>query len=111
MNKILFKEKEKELMRFVQDFKVNITENDMFNLLKIKRRWPARTHTYEQATVEVISMYGQKHSFLNDETGYLNFDLMKEYINLGVQLVLAGNDLSFMISAGKEQTKKIRGLV
>ena len=36
MNKILFKEKEKELMRFVQDFKVNITENDMFNLLKIK---------------------------------------------------------------------------
>ena len=89
MNKILFKEKEKELMRFVQDFKVNITENDMFNLLKIKRRWPARTHTYEQATVEVISMYGQKHSFLNDETGYLNFDLMKDYYDKGFTILLA----------------------
>ena len=79
MNKILFKEKEKELMRFVQDFKVNITENDMFNLLKIKRRWPARTHTYEQATVEVIDKNGNTKGYITDKE--LSRALSKSHIN------------------------------
>lgn len=89
MNKIIFKEKEKELMKFVQDFEINVTEDDLLNLLKIKRRWPVSTHTYNQATVEVISMYGQKHNFLNDETGYLNFDKMKDFYDKGFTILLA----------------------
>ena len=42
--------------------------------------------------------------------GVYNFDAMRVYIDMGVQLVLAGNDLSFMISAGREQTNKLLSL-
>ena len=70
MNKMMIKKKEKHLMKFVQDFQINITEDDMFNLLKIKRRWPARTHTHDQPTIEVISMYGPiitQHKMINNQ--------------------------------------------
>ena len=88
MNKMMIKKKEKHLMKFVQDFQINITEDDMFNLLKIKRRWPARTHTHDQPTIEVISMYGQKHNYLNDDTGYLDFDKMKYFYDKGFTMVI-----------------------
>ena len=84
----MIKKKEKHLMKFVQDFQINITEDDMFNLLKIKRRWPARTHTHDQPTIEVISMYGQKHNYLNDDTGYLDFDKMKYFYDKGFTMVI-----------------------
>ena len=90
MNKIIFKEKEKELMKFVQDFKINITEDDIFNLLKIKRRWPAVHPTErDQATVEVISMYGQKHNYINDTAGYLDFNTMKSFYDKGFTILMA----------------------
>tara|TARA_B100000795_G_scaffold166929_1_gene125616 strand:- start:502 stop:1086 length:585 start_codon:yes stop_codon:yes gene_type:complete len=89
MNKMMFKKKEKQLMKFVQDFQINITEDDMFNLLKIKRRWPATHPTCEGAIVEVISMYGQKHNYINDTTGYLDFDKMKSFYDKGFTVVIA----------------------
>ena len=89
MNEIMFKKKEKQLMKFVQDFKINITEDDMFNLLKIKRRWPAAHPTEkDQATVEVISMYGQKHNYINDTSGYLDFNTMKSFYDKGYTILI-----------------------
>ena len=78
-------------MKFIQDFKINITEDDMFNLLKIKRRWPHYhpTQNDKQPTVEVISMYGQKHNYLNDDTGYLDFDKMKSFYDKGFTILMA----------------------
>ena len=35
-------------------------------------------------------------------------DLMDKYINMGIKMTLRGNNLSLMISAGKDQTFKIR---
>lgn len=35
-------------------------------------------------------------------------DLMDKYINMGIKMILGGNNLSLMISAGKDQTFKIR---
>ena len=91
MNEIMFKKKEKQLMKFIQDFKINITEDDMFNLLKIKRRWPATHPTMDeyQPTVEVISMYGQKHNYINDTTGYLDFNVTKSFYDRGFTILLA----------------------
>ena len=66
---------------------------------------------------EIIEAYKQtitackKHGKFVGMGGVYNFDSMRVYIDMGVQLVLAGNDLSFMISAGREQTNKLRGLV
>ena len=85
----MFKKKEKQLMQFIQNFKINITEDDMFNLLKIKRRWPALHPTANQPTVEVISMYGQKHNYINDTTGYLDFNVMKSFYDKGYTILMA----------------------
>ena len=89
MNKMMINKKEKQLMKFVQDFQINITEDDMFNLLKIKRRWPAAHPTCKGGTIDVISMYGQKHNYINDTTGYLDFDKMKSFYDKGFTMVIA----------------------
>jgi len=89
MNKMMIKKKENQLMKFVQDFQINITEDDIFNLLKIKRRWPAVCSTCPAGTVGVISMYGQKHNYINDTTGYLDFDKMKAFYDKGFTMVIA----------------------
>ena len=66
---------------------------------------------------EIMEAYKQtitackKHGKFVGMGGVYNFDAMRVYIDMGVQLVLAGNDLSFMISAGREQTNKLRSLV
>jgi len=106
MNKIMFKKKEKQLMKFIQDFKINITEDDMFNLLKIKRRWPA-THPTEkdQATVEVISMYGQKHNYINDTSGYLDFNTMKSFYDKGNTILI--NDVLDLTEELRELEKEL----
>jgi len=106
MNKIMFKKKEKQLMKFIQDFKINITEDDMFNLLKIKRRWPA-THPTEkdQATVEVISMYGQKHNYINDTSGYLDFNTMKSFYDKGYTILI--NDVLDLTEELRELEKEL----
>jgi len=87
----LFKKKEKELCRFVQDFQVNITEEQMFDILRMKRRWPYYHPTApdKQPTAEVISMYGQKHSYISDGTGFLDFDKMKSFYDKGYTVLLA----------------------
>ena len=105
MNKIIFKEKEKELMKFVQDFEINVTEDDLLNLLKIKRRWPASTHTYDQATVEVISMYGQKHNYINDTSGYLDFNTMKSFYDKGYTILI--NDVLDLTEELRELEKEL----
>jgi mannose-6-phosphate isomerase-like protein (cupin superfamily) len=89
MNKMMIKKKENQLMKFVQDFQINITEDDIFNLLKIKRRWPAVCPTCPAGTVGVISMYGQKHNYINDTTGYLDFDKVKSFYDKGFTMVIA----------------------
>jgi len=87
----LFKKKEKELCQFVQDFKINITEEQMFDILRMKRRWPFvhPTAPDQQPTVEIISMYGEKHSYVNDGTGFLDFDKMKSFYDKGYTVLLA----------------------
>ena len=47
------------------------------------------TQNDKQPTVEVISMYGQKHNYLNDDTGYLDFDKMKSFYDKGFTILMA----------------------
>jgi mannose-6-phosphate isomerase-like protein (cupin superfamily) len=91
MYKKLFKRKEKELMQFVQDFQISINEEQMFDILRMKRRWPYYHPTApdKQPTAEIISMYGQKHSYISDGTGFLDFDKMKSFYDKGYTVLLA----------------------
>ena len=43
--------------------------------------------------------------------GIYSPDLIEKYVTMGVQMVLGGSDLGLMISAGKEQTAKIRNMI
>ena len=43
--------------------------------------------------------------------GIYSPDLIEKYVHMGVQMVLGGSDLGLMISAGKEQTAKIRNMI
>ena len=43
--------------------------------------------------------------------GIYSPDLIEKYVKMGVQMVLGGSDLGLMISAGKEQTAKIRNMI
>jgi mannose-6-phosphate isomerase-like protein (cupin superfamily) len=91
MYKKLFKRKEKELMQFVQNFQISINEEQMFDILRMKRRWPYYHPTApdKQPTAEIISMYGQKHSYISDGTGFLDFDKMKSFYDKGYTVLLA----------------------
>ena len=42
--------------------------------------------------------------------GVYQRDLMERYVGMGFRLILAGNDLPFMVSAAKEQSAFLRGL-
>ncbi len=42
--------------------------------------------------------------------GVYQRDLMERYVGMGFRLILAGNDLPFMMSAAKEQSAFLRGL-
>ena len=35
--------------------------------------------------------------------------LMEKYIQMGMQLILAGSDLSFMMAAAKQRAQEVRG--
>jgi len=107
MNKMMFQKKEKQLMKFIQNFKINITEDNMFNLLKIKRRWPYYhpTQNDKQPTVEVISMYGQKHNYINDTAGYLDFNTMKSFYDKGYTILM--NDVLDLTEELRELEKEL----
>ena len=91
MNRKIFERKQTKLCQFVQDFKINISEQEIFDLLKIKRRWPYYHPTApdKQPTVEVITMYGQKHNYINDDTGFVDVDKVKSFYDKGFTILLA----------------------
>ena len=73
---------------------VNMTEQDMFDCLSIKRRFPLlmKHIGWDRpcVSVEVITGYGSKisHEFF-DAHGYLIFDEWKKYYDLGFTTVVS----------------------
>ena len=67
---------------------------------------PSIIEAYE-ATISAC----KKHGKYVGMGGIYTPDLIEKYVGMGVQMVLGGSDLGFMISAGKEQTRKIRDMI
>tara|TARA_E500000331_G_C17107900_1_gene648318 strand:- start:117 stop:767 length:651 start_codon:yes stop_codon:yes gene_type:complete len=67
---------------------------------------PSIIEVYE-ATISACKKYG-KYAGMG---GIYSPELIKKYVEMGVQMVLGGSDLGFMISAGKERSDKIRGMI
>jgi quercetin dioxygenase-like cupin family protein len=82
------------LANIVKDFKINLNENDILNLLKIEKRWPryypwdiGKTGKY---TVGLISNLGENiGAFLYSPNSYLDYEKWYNLYNLGYTTILS----------------------
>tara|TARA_R100000995_G_scaffold78182_1_gene48659 strand:- start:352 stop:591 length:240 start_codon:yes stop_codon:yes gene_type:complete len=73
-----FQKQDLEILEvLIKGSKITLTEKDIFNFLKISKRWPFR-YPWNQPSVEIITNNEKLNSDLFfDVTGYLNFDRWK----------------------------------
>lgn len=78
-----------ELSYFLKNYKINITEDDIFNLLKITNRWPYQYH-HGCPSVEIICewMSNYRDEFY-DLSGKFNFERWKKKYDDGFTTILS----------------------
>lgn len=78
-----------KLSEIVSDHVINLTEEDIFDFLKITYRWPYRYH-WNQTTVEIITGFGNNSSdcFFN-RLGRFQYDEWKKYYDEGFTTILS----------------------
>jgi len=80
----------KSILKTLENIKIVLTEQDILNLLKIRRRWPKFYPTFDSPSVEVINITGLKSTTFFSEDGYLDYDKWFEYYQLGYTTILSG---------------------
>ena len=79
----------KEMLKIVEDHEVSLTEEDIFNFLKIKRRWPSE-YPWKQRSVEVIGQWHQNvGSGFFDYEGLFIYDMWRKYYDAGFTTILS----------------------
>ena len=53
----------------------------------------------------------EKHSKFPGMGGVYNPDLMQTYISVGARLILAGNDVSFLLDSARQQASRVHGML
>jgi len=76
------------LIKIVEETDINITEEELLNLLRIEKRWPIN-YLHNQPSVEIISNlgHGKNHFFKID--GYLDFNKWFEFYKLGFTSIIS----------------------
>ena len=64
----------------------------------------------KEAYIKVISAC-KKYNKTPGMGGVYNEELMSEYINMGMRFILAGSDLSFMMTAAQQRSKNLRSFL
>jgi|TARA_S200002703_G_scaffold130061_1_gene117280 mannose-6-phosphate isomerase-like protein (cupin superfamily) len=78
-----------KLQNIVDSTNINLTESDVLNFLKNRKRWPFK-YPWNQPTVEILSNAGNLQSdYLFDADSYLNFSKWEELYNLGYTSVVS----------------------
>ena len=76
------------LSNLVKEYPINLTEQDIFNFLKIERRWPHRD-IFNEPTVQIISnTFEVVDKDFYKGTGYLDFEKWKNYYDNGFTTIL-----------------------
>jgi hypothetical protein len=79
----------KQIYEVVDKHILEITEDDIFNFLKIRHRWPSRYH-WNQPSVEIITQFRDNYmEDIFDIRGIFNYDKWIEYYNLGFTTVIS----------------------
>jgi hypothetical protein len=82
------------LHKYINDIQVNISENDVLELLKMKRRWHYRTphrraYSSLNGSVQIIDENGKTRTEnMYDLEGYLIFKNTKEFYDRGFTLII-----------------------
>ena len=78
-----------KLSKEIENFNINLTEKDVLDFLKIKRRWPIR-YPCNQPSVEIINNIGNNTTkTLFDSNGYLNYENFYKLYELGYTAVIS----------------------
>ena len=77
-----------EINKIVNDHEITLTEDDVFDLLKIKYRWPYQ-YSWNQHSVEVLCEYGVTNVRFYDRDGRFIFDEWKKYYDSGFTTILS----------------------
>ncbi len=79
-------EKVEEIVKSVS---INLKENDIFNILKNRKRWPYR-YPWGQASIEIIAEneYLVSDLFFKSD-GYFDFERWKKYYDLGFTSIIS----------------------
>ena len=82
--------KQEEFKKLLEEYTFNITEQDVFNWFKIRRRFPHEFHT-QSPSIEVINSYdGQsQHRGIFDSEGYVDEYKVLNYYEKGHTFIIS----------------------
>jgi len=81
---------DKDFYNFLKEYKIDLTEEDIFEMFKMRRRFPHQFHD-TVPSLEVINSYdGQsQHRGIFDAQGFLEYSKVKKTYELGHTLILS----------------------
>jgi len=79
----------KKILEVVDSHQLDISEQDVFDFLKITHRWPCKYY-WNQPTIEIITQFnGNSQEDFFDSSGIFNYDKWIEYYNLGFTTIIS----------------------
>ena len=89
-----------KLCDIVKSSNINLTENDVLNFLKNKKRWPL-SYPWGQPSVEVIDTDSSTHQEFFSNDSFIDYDECKKYYDLGYTIIISNildlnNDLRLL---------------
>ena len=79
----------KKINNIIKDFKISLTEQELLELLQIRKRWPHK-YLWGQNTVEIISNQQTCESiFFFKADGYLDYEKWFDFYNLGYTTIIS----------------------
>jgi hypothetical protein len=78
------------LLSIVNNHQLCISETDVLNFLKNRKRWPV-SYPWGQSSIEIITQFsGSSQMNIFDSDGYFNYDQWSKYYELGFTSIISG---------------------
>ena len=77
-----------QVHKIISDYEISLTEDDIFNFLRIKNRWPFEYY-WKQPSIEIITEYAGESRTIFDKDGKFLFAEWKKYYDSGFTTILS----------------------